>query len=207
MWCLLLTVTAGSWGLGFCVDILKVTQGSQESTSITGVLDRAVVSRWEVWIRWVELYLSHLWRKISLLQWPSSSPQYYWCLVSATISSTFFFKSLLKITEICVTYLISELNVVYNWLEFPLMPSQIWIWSVCFHTFFLLMYWLQSLQNFAEHKQLPEYRFFCLLTVNWGLHWQSWWDFKFALLDLNTPKLIEAGVIDRSLGNHPGFEI
>lgn len=43
--------------------------------------------------------------------------------------------------------------------------------------------------------------------MNWGLHWQSWCDFKFELLDLNTPKLIEAGVIDRSLGNHPVFEI
>lgn len=111
VWCYcsqsqLLTAGFGDRNLGF--DILKVTQGSQESTSITGVLDRAFVSRWEVWIWWVQLHLSHLWKKTSLLQWPSSSPQYYWCLVPAIISSPFFSKSLLKITEICVTYLISE---------------------------------------------------------------------------------------------------
>lgn len=70
--CLLLTVTAGSWGLGFCLDILKVPQESQESTP--GVLGRAVVSGWEVWIWWVELSLSHLCGKTSFLQWPLSSP-------------------------------------------------------------------------------------------------------------------------------------
>lgn len=46
--CVVLTAHSYSWGLGAgisCFDIFKVTQESQESTPIPGVLYRAVVSR------------------------------------------------------------------------------------------------------------------------------------------------------------------